>query len=221
MAIIADIVHHGAVYRDIYISPHSINSDSFYTLKYLVGGKNGPPLLGIEMTMRSMTFNNSRAGLSKPDGAGIAYDRNVGAWPQVYADLKAKIAAGVVPWITNVRDEDEVAPTPLPDVPEETLLADYGEVGVLEPEPVVEAEFENEPLDLNTVPAVLARFVEADETASEFRIRLKSLWQRFGIEDGKHFPGGGEALDGDEKILMGDLMGVMNAHLFAWMKPNE
>jgi len=28
-------------------------------------------------------------------------------------------------------------------------------------------------------------------------------------------------LDGDEKILMGDLMGVMNAHLFAWMKPNE
>ena len=74
MAIIADIVHHGVVYRDIYISPHSINSDSFYTLKYLVGGKNGPPLLGIEMTMRSFTFNNSRAGLSKPDGAGIVYD---------------------------------------------------------------------------------------------------------------------------------------------------
>jgi hypothetical protein len=123
MAIIADIVHHGAVYRDIYISPHSINSDSFYTLKYLVGGKGGPPLLGIEMTMRSMTFNNSRAGLSKPDGAGIAYDRNVGAWPQVYADLKAKIAAGACPWITNVRDEvaepapvvDEPAPEPTPE----------------------------------------------------------------------------------------------------------
>ena len=114
MAIIADIVHRGVVYPDIYISPHSINSDSFYTLKYLVGGKNGPPLLGIEMTMRSFTFNNSRAGLSKPDGAGIVYDRSVGAWPQVYADLKAKIAAGACPWITNVRDESEVLAAEVP-----------------------------------------------------------------------------------------------------------
>ena len=114
MAIIADIVHHGVVYPDIYISPHSINSDSFYTLKYLVGGKNGPPLLGIEMTMRSFTFNNSRAGLSKPDGAGIVYDRSVGAWPQVYADLRAKIAAGACPWITNVRDESEVLAAEVP-----------------------------------------------------------------------------------------------------------
>ena len=114
MAIIADIVHHGVVYRDIYISPHSINSDSFYTLKYLVGGKNGPPLLGIEMTMRSFTFNNSRAGLSKPDGAGVVYDRSVGAWPQVYADLRAKIAAGACPWITNVRDESEVLAAEVP-----------------------------------------------------------------------------------------------------------
>lgn len=114
MAIIADIVHHGAVYRDIYISPHSINSDSFYTLKYLVGGKNGPPLLGMEETMRSFTFNNSRAGLSKPDGAGVVYDRSVGAWPQVYADLRAKIAAGACPWITNVRDESEVLAAEVP-----------------------------------------------------------------------------------------------------------
>lgn len=114
MAIIADIVHRGVVYRDIYISPHSINSDSFYTLKYLVGGKNGPPLLGMEETMRSFTFNNSRAGLSKPDGAGIAYDRSVGAWPQVYADLRAKIAAGACPWITNVRDESEVLAAEVP-----------------------------------------------------------------------------------------------------------
>ena len=114
MAIIADIVHRGVVYPDIYISPHSINSDSFYTLKYLVGGKGGPPLLGMEETMRSFTFNNSRAGLSKPDGAGIAYDRDVGAWPQVYADLRAKIAAGACPWITNVRDESEVLAAEVP-----------------------------------------------------------------------------------------------------------
>ena len=114
MAIIADIVHRGVVYRDIYISPHSINSDSFYTLKYLVGGKNGPPLLGMEETMRSFTFNNSRAGLSKPDGAGVVYDRSVGAWPQVYADLRAKIAAGACPWITNVRDESEVLAAEVP-----------------------------------------------------------------------------------------------------------
>ena len=114
MAIIADIVHRGVVYRDIYISPHSINSDSFYTLKYLVGGKNGSSLLGMEETMRSFTFNNSRAGLSKPDGAGIAYDRSVGAWPQVYADLRAKISAGACPWITNVRDESEVLAAEVP-----------------------------------------------------------------------------------------------------------
>ena len=114
MAIIADIVHRGVVYPDIYISPHSINSDSFYTLKYLVGGKGGPPLLGMEETMRSFTFNNSRAGLSKPDGAGVVYDRSVGAWPQVYADLRAKIAAGACPWITNVRDESEVLAAEVP-----------------------------------------------------------------------------------------------------------
>ena len=131
--------------------------------------------------------------------------------------LTALIAGGVAP-PPRKQPEPEIVTNP----PQEAGFS-LPEEPAPEPELVAEPELVSEPgpLDLNEVPDVLKRFVEADETPAEFRIRLKSLWQRFGIEDGKHFPGGGEALSGEEKILMGDLMGVMNAHLFAWMKPNE
>jgi hypothetical protein len=140
-------------------------------------------------------------------------------WPLKVEDDPPQQAGFSLPeeLILDVPAEPEPVeePMPLPPNPVEAKLSDYGEVG----EPEVPAE--PEPLDLNEVPDVLKRFVEADESPAEFRIRLKKLWQRFGIEDGKHFPGGGEALSGDEKILMGDLMAVMNAHTFAWMRPSE
>ena len=167
MAIIADIVHRGVVYRDIYISPHSINSDSFYTLKYLVGGKNGSSLLGMEETMRSFTFNNSRAGLSKPDGAGIAYDRSVGAWPQVYADLRAKISAGACPWITNVRDESEVLAAEVPAAVE--ALGDDLEKARAANRQLLTGD------EKSTIPSEIAELMEPGETLTQARKRLSEL----------------------------------------------
>ncbi len=166
MAIIADIVHRGVVYPDIYISPHSINSDSFYTLKYLVGGKGGPPLLGMEETMRSFTFNNSRAGLSKPDGAGIVFDRDVGSWPQVYADLKAKIAAGACPWITNVRDETDFKSRPpeIRTVEVEKIVERVVEVPMLSPNPV-----------RHMIPEEIRNLMQEGESLSSAKRRLTEL----------------------------------------------
>lgn len=96
------------------------------------------------------------------------------------------------------------------------------------PAAVVEAEAP-EPYtpDFTLIPDALARFAAADETAADFRARLKSLWQRFGIEDGKNFPGGGEPLTGAEKITMREIDIVLNsdeganAGLLTWLLAEE
>lgn len=81
--------------------------------------------------------------------------------------------------------------------------------------------------DFTLIPDALAKFALADETAAEFRARLKSLWQRFGIEDGKNFPGGGEPLTGEEKITMREIDIVLNsdeganAGLLTWLLAEE
>lgn len=81
--------------------------------------------------------------------------------------------------------------------------------------------------DPNVIPDALARFAEADESAEDFRKRLKSLWQRFGIDDGKNFPGGGEPLSGDEKIKMREIDILLNsdegqnAKLLRWLMADE
>lgn len=81
--------------------------------------------------------------------------------------------------------------------------------------------------DFTLIPDALARFAESEESAPEFRARLKRLWQRFGIADGKNFPGGGEALTGDEKITMREIDIVLNseegqkAGLLEWMKADK
>lgn len=54
------------------------------------------------------------------------------------------------------------------------------------------------------IPAELERFAEADETAHEFRERIKNLWQRFGIEEGRH-TADMPALSAEEKIAMRDI----------------
>lgn len=62
----------------------------------------------------------------------------------------------------------------------------------------------------NDIPDELLAVMQAnpDEGPTEYRGRLQNLLHRFGIEDGKHFPGGGEALSADEKILIGRLLQV-------------
>lgn len=81
--------------------------------------------------------------------------------------------------------------------------------------------------DFTIIPDALTKFAQEDETAAQFRARLKLLWQRFGIEDGKNFPGGGEALTGEEKITMREIDIVLNseegqkAGLLEWMKADR
>lgn len=60
-------------------------------------------------------------------------------------------------------------------------------------------------IDPSIIPEELAGFAETWESAADFRDRVKKLWQRFGIADGHHFPGGGEALTSEEKILMREI----------------
>lgn len=77
--------------------------------------------------------------------------------------------------------------------------------------------------DFTLIPEQLIKYSEADETASEFRRRLKNLWQRFGISDGQNFPGGGETLTGEEKIAMREIDMIIHseegraAHLREWL----
>lgn len=61
------------------------------------------------------------------------------------------------------------------------------------------------------IPEQLAKYAEADEDVSAFRNRLKSYWQRFGIDEGMNFPGGGEPLTGEEKIQMRDIDMLLNS----------
>ena len=92
--------------------------------------------------------------------------------------------------------------------------------------PVVEEAVPYTP-DFTLIPDALAKFAEADETAADFRNRLKRLWQRFGIADGENFPGGGEPLSGEEKITMREIDIVLNsdegrnAGLLQWLQADE
>lgn len=65
--------------------------------------------------------------------------------------------------------------------------------------------------DFTLIPEALAKYAEADEDVSAFRNRLKSYWQRFGIDEGMNFPGGGEPLTGEEKIQMRDIDMLLNS----------
>lgn len=100
---------------------------------------------------------------------------------------------------------------------------------VVEVPAVVEEAAPVEPYtpDFTLIPDALAKFAEADETADDFRKRLKRLWQRFGIADGENFPGGGEPLTGEEKITMREIDIVLNsdegrnAGLLQWLQADE
>lgn len=80
--------------------------------------------------------------------------------------------------------------------------------------------------DFTLIPDALAKYAESEENAAEFRARLKKLWQRFGIEDGKNFPGG-EPLSGEEKISMREIDILLNsdegrnAGLLKWLYADE
>lgn len=149
-------------------------------------------------------FTESGAILRESDGAQIPCD-------ELNRDYRAIIASGV-----------EIAPYVAPPKPPKRLtleqLEDLVDFLMVPPEPETpplgyadEAEPEPYTPDFTLIPEQLARFAEADEDPTAFRNRLKSFWQRFGIEDGKNFPGGGEPLSGDEKIQMREIDILLNS----------
>lgn len=136
---------------------------------------------------------------------------------------------------------DDIAPlkvveADLAQTREELLIANerIAELESREPEVRIErVEVEPDPPaapyvpDFTLIPDALAKFAEADETAADFRNRLKRLWQRFGIADGENFPGGGEPLTGEEKIRMREIDIVLNsdegrtAGLLQWLDAED
>lgn len=112
--------------------------------------------------------------------------------------------------MARLHSEPAPATPPLP-------YPDEAEPEAPQPEPVPYVP------DFTLIPEPLAKYAEADETAEDFRKRLKSLWQRFGIADGQNFPGGGEPLTASEKILMREVDILLNseegrnAELLRWL----
>ena len=113
------------------------------------------------------------------------------------AALEARVAALEAAPAKSAHDDEFHIP--------ETAPIEYADEA--EPEPPAEPYVP----DFTLIPNALAKYAEADESAEDFRLRLKGYWQRFGIEDGKNFPGGGEPLSGEEKIQMREIDILLNS----------
>lgn len=102
---------------------------------------------------------------------------------------------------------------PVPDPRDAEIEALRAKIAELETQPLGYPDEAPEPYtpDFTLIPEALAKYAEADEDVTAFRNRLKSYWQRFGIEDGMNFPGGGEPLTGEEKIQMRDIDMLLNS----------
>ena len=111
----------------------------------------------------------------------------------------------------------EVTPDPVPDPRDAEIEALKARIADLETQPLgypdEAPEPEPEPYtpDFTMIPEPLARYANADEGSAEFRARLKSYWQRFGIDSGMNFPGGGEELNAEEKIQMREIDILLNS----------
>ena len=73
--------------------------------------------------------------------------------------------------------------------------------------------------DFTLIPAALAKYSEADESAEDFRARAFSLLFRFGINDGEHFEGAGP-LSADEKIMLLPML-IANFEAGNWLGLTE
>ncbi|CAB4199453.1 hypothetical protein UFOVP1333_49 [uncultured Caudovirales phage] len=129
-------------------------------------------------------------------GETIVRVRDDGLAARVSA-LEARVAALEAAPAKSANDDEFHIP--------ETAPIEYADEA--EPEPFAEPYVP----DFTIIPEALSRYAEADETAEDFRLRLKSYFQRFGIDEGKNFPGGGEPLSGDEKIQMREIDIMLNS----------
>ena len=125
--------------------------------------------------------------------------------PEVIAEPVVEVEDEPVPDPRDARIAELEARIAELETPPETPPLTYPDEAPAEPAP--------EPYTPNfsLIPEPLARYANADEGSAEFRARLKSYWQRFGIADGENFPGGGEPLTADEKIQMREIDILLNS----------
>lgn len=153
MGIFADVqLPGGMTICKVYISPRYISANrdvGHYALDYL--SKKGGEALPIPPDYCIIEFK--AAGREQPGDnplrrSGVVYDRDKPAHGQVYDDMRAKLKAGQLPWLVNVRNEDgspfvdgtaaSVASVPDPEAEPEApllpapdaLMSDYGPVGM-------------------------------------------------------------------------------------------
>ena len=148
MAILADVtLSDGMTICKVYISPRYISANrdvGHYALDYL--SKKGGAPLPIPPDYSIIEFKaegHAQPGDNPLRRSGVVYDRDKPAHEQVYDDLRAKLLAGQVPWLGNVRNEDgspfvdgtaaPAAVVPEPEAPllpaPDALMSDYGPVG--------------------------------------------------------------------------------------------
>ena len=152
MGIFADVTLSGGMtICKVYISPRYISANrdvGHYALDYL--SKKGGEALPIPPDYSIIEFKaegREQPGDNPLRRSGVVYDRDKPAHEQVYADLREKLKAGQVPWLTNVRNEDgspfvDGTAAPAASVPEpeaepeapllpapDALMSDYGPVG--------------------------------------------------------------------------------------------
>lgn len=156
MGIFADVqLPGGMTICKVYISPRYISANrdvGHYALDYL--SQQGGAALPIPPDYSIIEFKaegREQPGDNPLRRSGVVYDRDKPAHGQVYDDMRAKLKAGQLPWLVNVRNEDG---TPFIDV--------VAAPPAPPPEPAPASEPEHAFADL----------MLADETIDDARARL-------------------------------------------------
>ena len=207
MGIFADVTLSGGMtICKVYISPRYISANrdvGHYALDYL--SKKGGEALPIPPDYSIIEFKaegREQPGDNPLRRSGVVYDRDKPAHGQVYADLREKLKAGQVPWLTNVRNEDgspfvDGTAAPAPSVPEpeaepeapllpapDALMSDYGPVGTddITGDMLLDAFEENEAETASIVQTLSAlRLKHLSEQLNVERARLDREHQATGV----------------------------------------
>lgn len=112
MAIIADLtLFEDVTVPDCYITILAVEENlgpGYYCIGYF--RRKGGAKIDLPADQCMMTFSdgvNRRIEGRLVKGVGAKFNRSVPARLQAYADLRAKVAAGHLPWLSNIRDDAE------------------------------------------------------------------------------------------------------------------
>jgi len=108
----ADLTLGQLTLASVYLSPAVVSDTrdrSYYVLEYFdtKGGTKipvAPEMSTIEFKGGASESMDQARGRCK---AGVVFDRNLPPRQQAYADIEAKVAAGEMFWLSNLRDDQE------------------------------------------------------------------------------------------------------------------